>query len=78
MRKIRKITFIGFIPVFYSFALISDMAFSLPFFAKLSKLYIKCQSNPATNKTGWFYAKQDKVPGINPIKTVPCQNSHKV
>ena len=37
------------------------MAFNLPFYSKLSKLYVKCQNNPATNKTGWYYKKPDQV-----------------
>ena len=35
------------------------MAFSLPFYVKLGKLFVNCLVNPSTNKTGWMYLKSD-------------------
>ncbi len=33
------------------------MAFDIPFFVKMNKLYYKCEVNPANNKTEWMYTK---------------------
>jgi hypothetical protein len=38
------------------------MAFSLPFYAKTSKLFLKCMVNNATNTTDWMYQMPDKGP----------------
>ena len=36
------------------------MAFGLPFYAKKSKLYVKCMVNNETNATDWMYLMPDK------------------
>jgi hypothetical protein len=37
------------------------MAFSLPFYVKSSKLFVKCVVNNATNSTDWMYQMPDQT-----------------